>query len=477
MTTAGSSGAPLWSGRSSGSVDPIMVEMGESISLDIALFREDIQGSLAHAKMLQRMGILTDSEESAIEKGLKQIQAEIEAGTLAIRPELEDIHTHVENRLVELIGEPGRRLHTARSRNDQVAVDTHLFVRRASLETAALIRGLCGVLIERAKASVNVIGPAYTHMQVAQPVRMSHHFLSHFWAFLRDHDRFLAAFHDADRLPLGSGAATGVNYENDREFLRKELGFSSIYPNSMDAVSSRDHILGFLYACSVFMVHASRLAEEIVLWSTVEFGFIRLPDALTTGSSIMPQKKNPDLAELTRGKVGRVQGHLVSLLTNLKSLPLTYNRDLQEDRFPMLDAHKQAGLTARALHAMIAGMELRPERLRSVLEAGFATATDLADALVSEKRIPFRDAHHLVGALVGACAQAGKTLHSVDAHVRAGISEHFADDAFYRKAVDLESSADKKRSAGGTALARQEEQLKSAAAELSARINKQAPGA
>lgn len=454
----------LWAGRSDGSVADITVRMGESISLDIQLYREDIRGSVAHARMLERIGILDATEREAIENGLRQIKNEIEAGGFPLRPELEDIHTHVENRLTELIGDAGKKLHTARSRNDQVAVDTHLFVRRAAAELGATIGTLCDTLLERAlqPATRKIVLPGYTHLQVAQPIRLSHHLLAHFWAFARDIEQFARANETASALPLGSGAMAGVNYATDREFLREELGFQSIYPNSMDAVASRDHILDFLYACTVFFTHASRISEELILWNSVEFAFVSLPDALTTGSSIMPQKKNPDLAELTRGKTGRVQGNLLNLLTNIKSLPLTYNRDLQEDRFPLLDSYAQTMLAAEALTAMLAGVEFHGERMLSSLDRGFAQATDLADALVSERGVPFREAHHLVGALVRQCVESGTTLGQATPELRAKAGDYFADEEFYGRAVSLENSADKKVSFGGTGQAPLERQLDAA---------------
>ncbi len=465
MTASDAKKNQLWAGRSDGEVADITVRMGESISLDIQLYREDIRGSVAHARMLERIGVLNANERSAIEEGLRKIKAEIETGDFALRPELEDIHTHVENRLTDLIGDAGKKLHTARSRNDQVAVDTHLYVRRASAELGAALAKLCDTLLERASQpqTREIVLPGYTHLQVAQPIRLSHHLLAHFWAFARDVERFARANDTANSLPLGSGAMAGVNYATDREFLRAELGFAQIAPNSMDAVASRDHILDFLYACSVFMTHASRLSEELILWNSVEFGFITLPDALTTGSSIMPQKKNPDLAELTRGKVGRVQSNLFNLLTNIKSLPLTYNRDLQEDRFPLLDSREQAQMAIEALTAMLAEVEFHGDRMRASLDRGFAQATDLADALVSERGVPFREAHHFVGALVRECVAAGTTLSAVSNEARKRASEYFADDEFYFRAVSLENSADKKISYGGTGREPLEEQLQRAA--------------
>ena len=463
-TTAGTN--QLWAGRQTGKVDDIMVEMGESIYLDIELYREDTYGSANHARMLEKIGILTGAELEAILSGLQKIRTEIEAGEMKLDPNLEDIHTHVESRLIELVGEAGKKLHTARSRNDQVALDTHLYVRDQSARLGALLGVLCETLKNRAAEQTETILPGYTHLQPAQPVRLSHHLLAHFWAFLRDAEKMYYTCEQADRLPLGSGAMAGVNYDTDREMLRDSMDFASIYPNSMDAVSSRDHILNFLYACSVFMTHASRLADEIILWNTVEFSFISLPDSLTTGSSIMPQKKNPDLAELIRGKAGRVNANLNNLLTNQKGLPFTYNRDFQEDRAPLLDSARQCRMAVVALEAMVREMTFKGENMKKSLEKGYVTATDLADALVSEKGVPFREAHHLVGALVARCAEKGYYLSSIPAPERAEVSAYFEEDEFFTAAVDLYKSADKKVSYGGAAGFRQSEQLELAEREL-----------
>ncbi len=444
-----------------------MIEMGESISLDIELYRQDLRGSIAHARMLKRIGLLSASELQKMEQGLRCIKKEIEAGALPLRPELEDIHTHVEQRLIELAGEAGRRLHTARSRNDQIALDTHLFIRSSAHQLAVEILQLCEALWQRAGQETKTLLPGYTHLQVGQPVRLSHHLLAHFWAFLRDVQRFADSAEAANSLPLGSGAMAGVNYKNDKKFLQKELNFGNIYPNSMDAVSNRDHILDFIFAASLFVSHASRLAEEIILWNSQQFSFASLPDHLTTGSSIMPQKKNPDLAELIRAKSGRVQSHLQNLFTNLKALPLTYNRDLQEDRFPMIDSLRQGLLVARGLTAMIEEIQFHAERMQAALKRGFSTATDLADALVAEKKLPFRQAHHVVGQLVRYSLEKGKNLDQLLPAERGSIYPDLSDDNFYYPAISLDRSAEKKLSAGGTSLAAQKRQLKMAAKALS----------
>jgi len=467
--TGKKSDSPLWKGRSSGMVNDIMLEMGESISLDIELFEEDIRGSKIHSEMLNKIGILSKEELQKIHTGLDQIREEIIEGQMDLRIELEDIHTHIENRLTELTGDTGKKLHTARSRNDQIALDTHLYVKKSAIQSMKSMYDLCEALLKRAEEHTDFLLPGYTHMQVAQPIRLSHHLLAHFWSFLRDFDRFHQSFQSADRLPLGSGAMAGVNYPTDRKYIQKKLNFQSIYPNSMDAVSTRDHIMDFLYASGVFMVHASRISEEIIIWNSIEFSFITLPDSLTTGSSIMPQKKNPDLAELSRGKTGRVCGNLFSLMTNLKGLPLTYNRDLQEDRFPLLDSSKQIQMTSQALTEMIRTAVFNKHNMQSSLEKGFATATDLADALVSEKNIPFREAHHIAGDLVRVCMENGCTLQTISDELRAKISPLLEDRAFFRNAIDLFKSADKKISESGTSLPRQKDQLNQAQQELSSR--------
>ena len=457
----------LWAGPSQAKLSDIAVALSESISLDKELYEEDIKGSLAHARMLRRISLLEKEDLEAIEEGLHKIRSQIEAGDFHFDPSLEDIHTHIEKALVEMCQDAGRRLHTARSRNDQIALDTHLYVLSHSQKLATYILELCRALYERAKEHKGSLLPGYTHLQAAQPIRLSHHLLAYFWSFLRDFERFAEGAQRASQLPLGSGALAGVNYATDREFLRKELGFAGIYPNSMDAVSSRDHILDFISAASISMSHASRLAEEIILWHSQGFSFIELPDHLSTGSSIMPQKKNPDLAELIRAKSSRVQANLQNLLGNLKGLPLCYNRDLQEDRFPLLDTARQTSLCMQAMTAMIKEAQFQVEAMRSALGKGFTTATDLADALVQKKKIPFRDAHRLVGSLVRRCIEKNSTLETLSLDERQKTSPHFADDSFYKEAIDLESSVEKKKSYGGTSLRAQEEQLKEAKAALS----------
>ncbi|MCS7204518.1 MAG: argininosuccinate lyase [Leptospiraceae bacterium] len=448
----------LWKGRSEGKLHPLLIKIGESISLDIKLYREDLKGSYAHAKMLKNIGLLSDEEAHQILDGLKKIQKEIENQEFPLFPELEDIHTHVENRLKELIGPIAGKLHTARSRNDQIAVDTHLFVKKVSFEILNSLYRLCEVIVSRSEELMDVIMPSYTHLQVAQPVRMSHYLMSYFWMFLRDIERMMFAYQQADRLPLGVGAVAGVNYENDREFLRKELGFSDFYENSMDAVSSRDHIFNLLYAVAMISLHLSRLCEELILYSSVEFNFLEFPDELTTGSSLMPQKKNLDLAELIRAKSGRLISNLNTLMIVMKALPLTYNRDLQEDRKPLLESEEVIDLIEATI-LLISHFKVKEKNLENSLHQGFATATDLADALVVEGNLPFREAHHIVGMLVRICVEKSYHLGNIPKEIRSQIHPLLGNDEFYFRAIDLKLSTEKKKSRGGTSLSRVKEQI------------------
>ncbi|EMN47591.1 argininosuccinate lyase [Leptospira interrogans str. L1207] len=449
----------LWGGRFQENASSILERIGQSISFDHKLYKEDIQGSIAHARMLKQIGILNSEELSKIEIALAQIKTELEEGKFEFKSELEDIHMHIEFRLTELIGETGKKLHTARSRNDQVTQDIRLYILNQGKEILKSIINFRSSLYQKAKQSLNVIIPGYTHLQIAQPIRASQYLLSWFWALERDQEFFRFAFKASEELALGSGAMAGVNYPTDREFLKKELGLSKVSPNSMDGVSSRDHILEFLFACTQLMIHVSRICEDIILYSSQEFGILKLPDSLTTGSSIMPQKKNPDIAELIRGKSGRVIGNLNHLLVMLKGLPSTYNRDLQEDKLALFDSIETVQISLEGIREMIEGWIWIPERAEVSLKNGFATATDLADFLVNEKKIPFRTAHELVGTLVGVCVKQKKTLFDLPESDRVSISKYFVGKE-YEDAVSLSLSADKKISYGGTSKKRQEEQLK-----------------
>lgn len=461
-------GKKLWGGRFQESQSDLMERIGESISFDRELYKQDIQGSIAHAKMLQKIGILNSSELKSIEKGLKQVEKEIESGNFVYDFSLEDIHMHIESRLTELIGDAGKKLHTGRSRNDQISQDVRLYLldRIGCVLDETLL--LLEAFYEKASQSIDLIFPGYTHMQVAQPIRASHYLLAHFWAFTRDWDSFYQAYRTADILVLGSGALAGVNYPTDRVFLQKELNLSGISENSMDAVSQRDHVLQFLFASGQCMAHASRISEELVLYSTTEFSYIQLPDRLTSGSSIMPQKKNPDVAELIRGKSGMVFGDLMGVLSLVKGTPMAYNRDFQEDKPPLFRTAKHLLLSLEGLKEMVEGLEFRPDSIRETLNRGFATATDLADWLVNEKSLPFREAHEVVGKLVSVCVANQKDLFNLPEDLRGAVSPLLLDPG-YEEAISLERSADKKDVYGGTARNRQKEQLKSAKLAISQR--------
>ncbi|NOY52780.1 MAG: argininosuccinate lyase [Deltaproteobacteria bacterium] len=383
-----------------------------SVHYDKRLAPYDIEGSMAHCRMLARQKIIPSADAKKILQGLRSIAREIEGGTFPFRPELEDIHMNIEGRLIEKIGDVGGRLHTARSRNDQVALDTRLFLRDAIGGIDDLIRGLILILIEKAKAGEGVIMPGFTHLQIAQPVLFAHHLLAYCEMFLRDRERLTECAKRVNRLPLGSGALAGTPFPIDREFVADQLGFEGVTENSMDAVSDRDYLVEFFTAASLIMMHLSRFSEELILWSSEPFSFVEMGDDYATGSSIMPQKKNPDVPELVRGKTGRVYGHLMAMLTNLKGLPLTYNRDLQEDKEPLFDTVDTVVGSLTVFAGMIKSLTIRRERMESCATKGFSTATDLADYLV-RKGLPFRTAHEVTGKIVRFCMDAGRGLESL----------------------------------------------------------------
>lgn len=455
----------LWGGRFDAPPSSLMIRIGESISFDKELYAHDIDGSISHSRMLKRIGILSESEQRKIETGLGQIKKEIDSGKFEFKMENEDIHMSVESRLTELLGDLGKKLHTGRSRNDQVSQDVRLYIKSEVEAVLVLLLDLLSAWIGKAEAHTKTIIPGYTHLQIAQPIRASHYFLSHFWANVRDFEDFLDSYDRADELVLGSGALAGVNYATDREFLKKDLSLSRISENSIDAVSQRDHIFKFLFAASQFMIHVSRFCEEIILYTSQEFSYFKLPDHLTTGSSIMPQKKNPDVAELIRGKSGRVIGSLTHLLVMVKGTPLSYNRDFQEDKLPLFDTVKQIKLSIEGVRDMVIGIQIFPENALRSLRLGFSTATDLADWLVSAKGIPFRSAHEIVGELVKHCSTKGYDLFNIPSGERGQIHAVLTDPG-YEAAISLETSCDKKDVMGGTSFARQKEQIKRAKAKV-----------
>jgi argininosuccinate lyase len=401
--------AKAWGSRFRASTHPLVEAYTLSLSVDQRLWREEIAASIAHARMLGRQRIVPRADANAIVRGLQEIAREIERGGFPWRDELEDVHTNIEARLRETIGDAAGRLHTARSRNDQVATDLRLYAMRACDRATGAVRALQRALASLAEANRRAVMPGYTHLQRAQPVLLAHHLLAYVEMLERDADRFADARRRADVLPLGSGALAGVPYPLDRESVALELGFSRISDNSIDAVSDRDFAVDFVAAAALCMTHLSRLAEEIVLWSSAEFGFLRLPDAFATGSSIMPQKRNPDVAELARARLGRVSGQLVALLTMLKALPLSYNRDLQEDKRAFFETEDTLLETLHVFAAMTPQLEFDAARMRRAASANYALATDLADYLV-RRGLPFREAHGVVGRLVQFAEERGKTF-------------------------------------------------------------------
>ncbi|HCL25663.1 MAG TPA: argininosuccinate lyase [Dehalococcoidia bacterium] len=429
-----------------------------SIDYDRRLYRQDVAGSMAHAKMLAKQGIISDEDCAQITQGLKTIEREIQEEEFPWDPDLEDLHMNIESRLHQLIGAAAGRLHTARSRNDQVAVDLRLYTKETITQIASGLRGVQQALVGLAAKHQDVVMPGYTHLQRAQPVLFAHHMLAYFEMFQRDVGRFRDCYQRTDVMPLGSGALAGVAYQTDREFLARELGFSRISANSMDAVSDRDFVVEFLAATSVCMMHFSRMSEELILWSSGEFGFIRLADEFTTGSSIMPQKRNPDFAELARGKTGRVYGDLMGLLTTLKGLPLTYNRDLQEDKEGFFDAADTLTTTLDVFGAMLPGMNLNTDRVSSLAGESQMLATDLADYLVA-KGMPFREAHGIMRQLSRHCDDNGVSLQELPLAEYKKQSGLFDQDVYD---ITAQSSAAARDNPGGTAPGRVAAALKEA---------------
>ncbi|MGI6591123.1 MAG: argininosuccinate lyase [Eggerthellaceae bacterium] len=437
----------LWSGRFEQGVSEFTQRYGASLPVDKAMYRQDIAGSRAHARMLAAQGIISEADADAIVEGLNGIEQDIEDGNFTFDINDEDIHMAVERALTERIGAPGARLHTGRSRNDQVATDDRLFAKSLCDELLEDLVEIRQTLLNQAERHFDVILPGYTHMQHAQPVLLSHHLLAYFWMFSRDFRRVHAAKQSADANPLGSAALAGTTYPLDRHMTADFLGFSEVTPNSLDAVSDRDFLLDLDYACAVAMMHLSRLCEEIVLWSTSEFGFITLSDSFSTGSSIMPQKKNPDFAELTRGKMGRVVGDLVALLVTMKSLPLAYNKDLQEDKEGVIDATETLHDALRCVDGMLSTMTVHPEAMYEQAQKGFLAATDVADYL-AKKGMPFRKAHEVVGHLVLECEKRGCDLSDLTLDDFKRESDLF--EADIAGALDLPAIVQARTTEGGT---------------------------
>ena len=437
----------MWAGRFLKASDKRADDFNSSIHFDSRMYRQDIQGSMAHAAMLAAQGILTQDDCDAITAGLEGILNDLDSGALAVDMEAEDIHMFVEAELTKRIGDTGKRLHTARSRNDQVAVDLRMYLRDEVKEIIDGVYGLIEAVAQQAEANTDAILPGYTHLQRAQPVTFAHHLLAYAMMLMRDVSRLQDASERMNVCPLGSCALAGTTYETDRAFTAQKLGFDSYCLNSIDGVSDRDFCVEILSALSILMMHLSRFAEEVILWSSWEFKFVELDDAYTTGSSIMPQKKNPDMAELVRGKTGRVYGDLMGTLTMLKGLPLAYNKDMQEDKESVFDAVDTVKMCLGVFTPMIATMTALKDNMRAAAQKGFINATDLADYLV-KKGMPFRTAYKIVGRLVAQCIAEGKVLETLPLEEYRKHSELFAEDLYHE--IALETCVEKRISAGGT---------------------------
>lgn len=446
---AGPAGNKMWGGRFERAPSDILHEINASIDFDRLLYAQDIAGSKAHARMLARQGIIAKADAEAILKGLDTIASEIETGRFEFSRELEDIHMNVEARLNDLIGAPAGRLHTARSRNDQVAVDFRMWVKARAIEARAELKDLIGALVAKAEIHAGDVMPGFTHLQAAQPVTFGHHCMAYVEMLGRDRSRLADAIARMDECPLGAAALAGTGFPIDRAATAKELGFARPTRNSLDSVSDRDFALEFLAAASICATHLSRLAEEIVLWSTPQFSFVRLSDRFSTGSSIMPQKRNPDAAELVRAKTGRINGSLVGLLTVMKGLPLAYSKDMQEDKEAVFDAAASLSLCIRAMAGMVADMTVNRENMARAAAAGHAIATDLADWLVREKGLPFREAHHVAGRAVALADRKGCGIEALAPADLAGIDAHIDRGAL--AVLSVEKSVASRRSFGGTA--------------------------
>jgi len=435
-----------WSGAFKEGAHPLAEKFTCSIDFDKRLYRYDIEGSIAHAKMLAKVGVISKKEAQALVVGLKDIQTDIEAGRFVFDPALEDIHMNIERRLTEKLGKVGAKLHAGRSRNDQIALDLRLFLKDEILKTIDKIKALQTALVELAEANKAVIMPGYTHLQQAQPILLAHHLLAYFEMLQRDKGRFQDCLGRTDVLPLGSGALAGVPYPIDREFVARQLGFSKVSANSLDAVSDRDFVIEYEAATAITMMHLSRLAEELILWSSSEFGFIEIGEAFTTGSSIMPQKKNPDVAELARGKTGRVYGHLMGILTTMKSLPLAYNRDMQEDKEGLFDTVDTLHTSLEVFAGMVKTIGVNTERIAQAMKTDYILATDLADYLV-QKGLPFREAHGVVANLSEYAMSKGKNFRELGRKEYRKFSPLFGGDVYK---ITLESSVAARNVVGGT---------------------------
>ena len=448
--------AKMWAGRTDGVTDQIADDFNSSIRFDCRMYRQDITGSMAHAAMLAKQNIITEAEADALIDGLETILNDLDSGALAFDMTCEDIHMFVEQVLTQRIGEVGKKLHTARSRNDQVALDVRMYLLAEVGQLKDLLLELVETLTNKAEAYYDTIMPGYTHLQRAQPITFGHHLMAYTQMFLRDYDRLCDCAKRMNQSPIGCCALAGTTYHTDRRFEAEQLGFDGICMNSLDGVSDRDFCAELLGVLSIVMVHLSRFSEELILWSSWEFRFVELSDAYTTGSSIMPQKKNPDMAELCRGKTGRVYGDLMALLTTLKGLPLAYNKDMQEDKEAVFDACETVIMCLKVFAPMLGTMKARPDNMKRAAQGGFINATDLADYLV-KKGMPFRSAYKISGQLVAYCIQNNTVLEKLPLETYLAYSDLFADDLYNE--ISLITCVEKRISKGGTSVASVEEQI------------------
>ncbi len=447
----------LWAGRTAGITEKLADDFNSSISFDSRMYKQDIEGSIAHAAMLSKAGIITPEEKEELTEGLKGILSDLSDGSLEISPDAEDIHMFVEEELTKRIGDTGKKLHTARSRNDQVALDMRLYLREKTDIISGEIKDLLEALTDKAEEYKDFVMPGYTHLQRAQPVTFGHYLMAYAQMFIRDMQRLSDCRKRINVSPIGSCALAGTTYDTDRFFEAGLLGFDSVCDNSMDGVSDRDFCVELLSVISMIMMHLSRLAEEFILWSGLEFRFIELSDGYTTGSSIMPQKRNPDMAELVRGKSGRVFGDLMGILTVFKGLPLSYNKDMQEDKEGVFDAVDTVEMCLKIFKGMIRTMKANRENMASAAKEGFLNATDLADYLVS-KGMPFRSAYKICGEITARCIEEGKTLEDLDINVYKGYSPLFDEDLY--GVIDIKACAERRTSYGGTSVGSVELQIK-----------------
>ncbi len=438
--------AQLWGGRFTKETDQMVYEFNASIKFDRRLLRQDIEGSVAHVVMLAKQGILTVEEKDAIVKGLTGIEKDVEEGKLIIDSSCEDIHSFVEANLIRRIGDAGKKLHTGRSRNDQVALDMRLYTREQVLAVDALLKDLLEVLLDTMEQHVETYMPGFTHLQKAQPITLAHHYGAYFEMFKRDRGRMKDLFYRMNYCPLGAGALAGTTYPLDRNYTASLLGFEGPTENSIDSVADRDYLIEFLSALSTVMMHLSRFSEEIILWNSNEYQFVEIDDAYSTGSSIMPQKKNPDIAELVRGKTGRVYGALMSLLTTMKGLPLAYNKDMQEDKEVAFDAMDTVQDCLKLFTGMLRTMKFRKDRMEQSARNGFTNATDAADYLVG-RGVPFRDAHGIIGRLVLYCIEKDTSIEALSLEELQAISDQFGPDLY--EAVSLKNCVEKRLTVGG----------------------------